>query len=322
MGIFRSTSYANVASTAALVIALGGTSYAAITITGANITDGTVTTADIKNNNLTTGDIKDATLRLRDFSSTAKAGLKGATGLPMAAGRPAGPAEGAAAPTGPPDQPGPPGATGASRRHRSDGPDRARWAPQGPAGVVTDGSVTTAKLAGGAVTASKIAYNAVGSLEVSDGSLRGADIAADTIAPRNLTPEARLMATNPAWMTWNDTYTGLVWDTWKEVAAVTVPAGDYLATFTANSTSAYDSSTDQTYGGCLLTAGPYGDQKNWVDNNVPSNKYNLTTVTMQTALTAAGATRVSVKCHGRNAGLTWKKLVVTKVDGLTVSVLP
>jgi hypothetical protein len=66
----RSGSYANVASTLALVVALGGTSYAAVAITGKDIKNGTVTSADVKNK----------TLKLKDFSSKAKTGLTGATG--------------------------------------------------------------------------------------------------------------------------------------------------------------------------------------------------------------------------------------------------
>jgi len=47
MKFFRSGSYATVASTAALVVALGGTSYAAAQITSANIKDGTIQTKDV-----------------------------------------------------------------------------------------------------------------------------------------------------------------------------------------------------------------------------------------------------------------------------------
>ncbi len=48
MKLFTHTPYATVASTAALVLALGGTSYAAVKITGADIADGSVTTKDVK----------------------------------------------------------------------------------------------------------------------------------------------------------------------------------------------------------------------------------------------------------------------------------
>jgi hypothetical protein len=71
MKLFTQGRYATVASTAALAVALSGTSYAAVSlISGQNIKNGTVTTADIKNHNL----------KLKDFSSGARSGLTGATG--------------------------------------------------------------------------------------------------------------------------------------------------------------------------------------------------------------------------------------------------
>jgi hypothetical protein len=45
--LFRSGTYATVASTAALVVALGGTSYAAAKITSSDIKDGTIQTKDL-----------------------------------------------------------------------------------------------------------------------------------------------------------------------------------------------------------------------------------------------------------------------------------
>jgi hypothetical protein len=48
MKTISSGRYAAVTSTLALVIALGGTSYAAAKITGRDIKDNTVTTADVK----------------------------------------------------------------------------------------------------------------------------------------------------------------------------------------------------------------------------------------------------------------------------------
>jgi hypothetical protein len=78
MSLFSQGRYATVVSTAALVVALGGTSYAAVAITGADIKDGTVTTADVKNHNL----------KLKDFAGTTRAGLTGATGSPGAKGDP------------------------------------------------------------------------------------------------------------------------------------------------------------------------------------------------------------------------------------------
>jgi hypothetical protein len=88
MRIFSTSRYAAVTSTFALVVALGGASYAAVVVTG----------ADIENNTVTTKDIKDQTLKVKDFAPGTKAGLQGATG-------PAGP-------TGPPGAAGPAGAAG------------------------------------------------------------------------------------------------------------------------------------------------------------------------------------------------------------------
>lgn len=93
MKLFTQGRYATVASTAALVVALGGTSYAAAgLITGQDIKNGTVTTADVKNHNL----------KLKDFSSGARSGLTGATGATGATG-PAGPqgVQGVQGPIGP-----------------------------------------------------------------------------------------------------------------------------------------------------------------------------------------------------------------------------
>ncbi len=94
MGMISSGRYAAVTSTLALVIALGGTSYAAVKITG----------ADIKDNTVTTKDVKDKTLKVKDLSPGARKKLKGATG-------PAGPT-GPSGPSGPAGPPGAPGVDG------------------------------------------------------------------------------------------------------------------------------------------------------------------------------------------------------------------
>lgn len=54
-------SYANVASTLALVVALSGSAYAAAMITGANVKDGTLSGRDVRNNSLTTKDVRGLT---------------------------------------------------------------------------------------------------------------------------------------------------------------------------------------------------------------------------------------------------------------------
>jgi hypothetical protein len=98
MKLLTHTRYATVASTAALVIALGGTSYAAVKITGANIADGSVTTKDVKNKSLSVKDLNPAT----------KGKLTGAPGSPGAQG--------------------PQGATGPAGPAGKDGPSYARFA--------------------------------------------------------------------------------------------------------------------------------------------------------------------------------------------------
>jgi hypothetical protein len=81
--------YTNVTATLALFVALGGTSYAAVTLTGADVRNGTVTGADLgngsvkgrevtnggltgsdlKNGSVTTSDIGDRSLRAADFAT-------------------------------------------------------------------------------------------------------------------------------------------------------------------------------------------------------------------------------------------------------------
>ena len=85
--------YANVVATLALFVALGGSSYAAITITGKNVKNSSLTGKDVKNNSLTgsdiksirSGDVSDHSLLAKDF----KAGQlpQGATGSPGVPGK-------------------------------------------------------------------------------------------------------------------------------------------------------------------------------------------------------------------------------------------
>jgi Collagen triple helix repeat (20 copies) len=59
--------YANVMATLSMCIALGGSSYAAITITGKNVRDASLTGRDIKDSSLTAGDVKNFSLVAEDF---------------------------------------------------------------------------------------------------------------------------------------------------------------------------------------------------------------------------------------------------------------
>ena len=67
------TSYANVTSTLALVIALGGTgAYAANTIGSKDIKPGAVKTSDLANNAVTSPKVKDGQLQLKDLNGSAR----------------------------------------------------------------------------------------------------------------------------------------------------------------------------------------------------------------------------------------------------------
>jgi hypothetical protein len=65
------TKYANVTATLALVVALGGTGYAAATIGTSDIKDNAVTSAKIKNSNVKTRDIRNNAVKsakVKDYS--------------------------------------------------------------------------------------------------------------------------------------------------------------------------------------------------------------------------------------------------------------
>jgi hypothetical protein len=59
-------SYSNVTATAALFIALGGTSYAVIRIDSQDVVNNSLRSTDVRNNTLRSKDIRDRTLRARD----------------------------------------------------------------------------------------------------------------------------------------------------------------------------------------------------------------------------------------------------------------
>lgn len=52
----------------ALFVALGGSSYAAITITGKHVRDNSLKSADVRNNSLRSADVRNGSLRARDFA--------------------------------------------------------------------------------------------------------------------------------------------------------------------------------------------------------------------------------------------------------------
>ena len=65
----RRGSYANVTATLALVVALSGTSYAAVVVTGANIKDGSIKTADLGKGAVTSPKVKNGSLLAKDFKA-------------------------------------------------------------------------------------------------------------------------------------------------------------------------------------------------------------------------------------------------------------
>ena len=96
----RRISYANVTSTLALVLALGGTSYAAVTITGRNIRNESITAADLATGSVGSAEVRNGSLRSADFKAgelpAGPAGPRGANGTPGANG-----ANGVQGPAGP-----------------------------------------------------------------------------------------------------------------------------------------------------------------------------------------------------------------------------
>jgi len=72
----------------AMFVALGGTSYAAITITGKNVKNSSLSGADIKNGSLRGTDVRNRSLTSRDLSAGTISSLRGKSGP----GGPAGPA--------------------------------------------------------------------------------------------------------------------------------------------------------------------------------------------------------------------------------------
>jgi hypothetical protein len=111
----RRPSPAMVVAVIALIVAMSGTGYAALTITGKNVKNSSLTGADVRNNSLASVDVKDGALLAKDF----KAGqlLAGPQG-------PQGP-QGPAGPHGPAGPQGPAGPSGTAKVLSFD----AQWSP-------------------------------------------------------------------------------------------------------------------------------------------------------------------------------------------------
>ena len=79
--------YANVLSTVAVFVALGGSAYAATQLTGGDIKNGSLTGRDVKNGSIESADVRDGQLRRRDFRrGTLLRGPRGRRGPAGAAG--------------------------------------------------------------------------------------------------------------------------------------------------------------------------------------------------------------------------------------------
>ena len=123
-------------ATMAVFIALGGTSYAAISITGRSVQNGSLTGADIKNNSIKSGDVRNRSLLAKDFKAgQLPAGVAGAAG-------PTGPtgAKGDRGPAGPKGDEGEKGDTG--------GPGRSALSPlqagETVRGIIGNNAIATA----------------------------------------------------------------------------------------------------------------------------------------------------------------------------------
>ncbi|MCW3050037.1 MAG: hypothetical protein JWO74_4321 [Solirubrobacterales bacterium] len=81
--IRRHISYANVTATLALVVALGGTSYAAF-----SLPRNSVGSAQIRNSSVRSTDIRNRTIRLTDLANSTRASLRGQQGVPGPQGPP------------------------------------------------------------------------------------------------------------------------------------------------------------------------------------------------------------------------------------------
>jgi hypothetical protein len=79
-GRWSRPSYANVVSSLALFVALGGTSYAAVTVTGREVRDGSLTGRDIRNGSITSADVQNGSLRSGDLRSPTGNGQIGPRG--------------------------------------------------------------------------------------------------------------------------------------------------------------------------------------------------------------------------------------------------
>jgi len=165
MPLRRSISFANVTSMLALIVALGGTSYAAVTVTGKDVRNESLTGRDIKNGSIkgrdiangdvTTTDIRKGTINSSDIGFGTLNGGDIANGSLSA--KDFGLGEIPSGPSGPAGAKGDTGSTGAQGPAGKDGAPGAAGTDgaQGPAGAKGD---TGERGAAGAASASDV-YN-------------------------------------------------------------------------------------------------------------------------------------------------------------------
>jgi hypothetical protein len=111
----------------ALIVALGGVSYAAVTINGKNIRNNSIPGKKLKNGAVTNQKVKANSLQANRLTSAARASLRGASG-----------------PQGPAGPVGPAGPNGARGEAGARGPE----GPQGPAGPLAVANLTRVNATG------------------------------------------------------------------------------------------------------------------------------------------------------------------------------
>jgi hypothetical protein len=133
---FRSRlTFANTTSVLALFVALGGTSYAAVSITGRDVRDGTLTGKDFRNGSLTGKAVKRESLGSRHVKNLGARDFRRGE-LPQGPAGPQGPPGpgGATGPVGPIGANGAPGATNTTTRF---GPETVVGVTGAPATIVS-----------------------------------------------------------------------------------------------------------------------------------------------------------------------------------------